>query len=102
MTLAPRWVAAGVDEAAVSVGYAASQKGIGYLFRLRPGGVTLDVEADGADVRAHVLLPAGAKVRSVRLDAADIAFREAPVDASAYVDFNAHVDGSARFDIQFQ
>jgi hypothetical protein len=102
VALAPRWVAAGVDEAEVSVGYAASKRGVGYLFRLRPGGVTLDVEADGATVHAHVLVPAGAKVRSVRQAATDVPFRDVTVEASAYVDFDARVDGSASFDIVFQ
>jgi len=102
IALSPRWVAAGVDEAEVSVGYGASQRGVGYLMRLEPDGMTIDIETDGADVQAHVLLPSGARVRSVRQASADIAFRERTVEGSAYVDFDAQVDDADRIDIAFR
>ena len=51
LTLSPRWAAAGVDEAEVAVGYAASGAGVGYSFRHDSGDASsLEVDAPPADV----------------------------------------------------
>jgi hypothetical protein len=102
LAVSPRWLGAGVEEAEVSVGYAASARGVGYAFRSRGGRLTIDVEADGADARFHVLLPAGAAVRSVRLGRRELEAREVLVEQSRYADFAARVDGSAGIEIELR
>ncbi len=66
--LSPRWEAAGIDSADVSVGYAASGASVRYRYRRDGSRITLEIEAAGADVQWHVLLPAGhrAAARPVR------------------------------------
>jgi hypothetical protein len=102
VALSPRWLAAGIEDAEVSVGYAASGRGVAYAFRRTTGGIALDVEAAGADVRFHVLLPAGSQVRGARCGARDLPFRMATVESSSYADFDARVEGSAGFTIALQ
>jgi hypothetical protein len=99
VTISPRWLAAGVEEAEVSVGYAASQRGVGYLFRALPDRLVIEADAEATDAQFHVLLPAGATPRWVRCGARELPFRVASVEQSAYADFAMHVDGSARVEI---
>lgn len=96
--LSPRWLAVGVGEAEVRVGYPASNSSFGYQVRAEGGRLVLEVEADGSDVQFHVLLPDGAHVRSVT-GAGDVAFTESEIEHSRYADFQAQVSGSARFEI---
>ena len=102
MMVSPRWLAAGVSEAEVSVGYAASGRGVGYSFRHRAGRIALEVRTPPADVAFHVLLPSGADVRAVRLDTRDVPFRTSAVESSGYVDFRARLDGTAEFTIELR
>jgi len=102
VTLAPRWLAAGLSEAEASVCYAASGRGVGYAFRHAGDRLDIEVEADRADVRLHILLPAGRDVRGVHHGTLDVPFRRSVVEASRYADFEAHVDGSAGFTISLQ
>jgi len=98
-TIAPRWLAAGVEEAEVSVGYAASQRGIGYQFRALGDRVVLDADAEASNVRFHILLPPGAHPRGVRCGARDLEFRVTSVEQSVYVDFGLPVDGAVGIQI---
>ena len=100
--IAPRWLAAGVEEAEVAVGYECSGRGVAYLFRARGDGISLDVTAAGSDVEFHVLLPPGAEPRRVTRDGHDTAFRSVMVEQSRYADFEAKLDGAARFEIGFR
>lgn len=100
--LAPRWLAAGIDEAEVSVGYAASGTGVSYRFTSRAGALRLEVDGDARDVRCHVLLPDGARVSAVRLGRSGLPFSEARVESSAYADFASPMHGSAEFTIELQ
>ena len=98
-TISPRWLAAGVDEAEVSVGYAASRRGIGYQVRARSDRVAIEAEAEATDARFHVLLPPGAAPRGVRCEGRDVEFRVTQVEQSTYADFALHVDGALRAEI---
>jgi hypothetical protein len=91
--LSPRWLAAGVEDADVSVGYAASGRGLAYRFRLSSDGLSLQVEGDPSVVRLHVLLPPGARVRAVHVGGEAAAFREVQVENSRYVDVSAPMSG---------
>jgi hypothetical protein len=97
--VAPRWLAAGVAEADVAVGYECSGRGVQYLFRALPDRIVLEVGAAGSDIAFHVLLPEGASPRRVTRDGRDVPFRAVTVERSAYADFEAHVDGDTRLEI---
>ena len=98
-SVAPRWLAAGMDEAEVSVGYECSGRGVEYQLRVRPDRILLQVVAPGSDVLFHVLLPQGADARATTRDGHDIQFRTVSVEQSRYADFEARVDGGACFEI---
>jgi hypothetical protein len=99
ITLSPRWLAAGVREAEVSVGYAASGRSLGYSFRHAGDRIDLEVDSEPADATFHVLLPAGSAVRAVRQGTRDLPFRTSTVESSAYADFEARLDGQAELTI---
>jgi len=102
VTLSPRWQAAGIDEAEVSVSYAASGHGVSYGYRVTGGRIEIEVEGAPADVKCHVLLPPGSRVRAVRHGASELPFRLAAIESSGYVDFEARVAGRAGFIISLQ
>jgi len=66
--LSPRWVAAGSQEASVSVAYGPSGAGFEYAFAHDTGKKTveLDIRARAA-VSLHLLLPPGARAKNVRI-----------------------------------
>jgi len=99
--LSPRWIAAGVEEAEVRVGYESSGSGFGYTYRCRPGGIELGIETTGSDVAFHLLLPPGAIPRSVAVDGTETAFRSCRVRESGYLDFSSRVSGAAVVEVSF-
>jgi hypothetical protein len=100
---APRWVAAGEDEAYVRVGYAASGASFGYRLRhVRPEAtLRLTLEAKEADVALHVLLPAGCRAEEVRWDGRPRPFRLIHVEDSPYVDLQGAVSSTAEVVIRY-
>jgi hypothetical protein len=90
-TLAPRWPAAGTDEAKVVVHYPASDGYVAYAYRndAPRREIALTVTGSGERADCHVLLPAGVTAAKAVVDAegAPIAFVTARVESSAYADF---------------
>jgi hypothetical protein len=101
LRLSPRWEAAGVAEADVSVGYEASQAGVSYKYRRRGGLITIDARTRAADVEWHVLLPPGHRATAARCDGRAIPVETATVVASPYADCACRVEGAARVEIEF-
>lgn len=106
--LSPRWEAAGVYDADVAVGYAASGAGVEYEYRRRRGQVTIEARlagagagAAGADVEWHVLLPQGGRAVTARCDGQSVPVETVMVEDSAYADFACRVAGSVRIEIKF-
>ncbi len=100
--LSPRWEAAGVHNASVSAGYAASGAGLTYEYRRRRGLITMDARfGAAADVDWHVLLPSGGRVVTVRRNGQDVPADTVLVEASPYADFSCRVDAPARIEIRF-
>jgi len=98
--VSPRWLAAGVDEAEVAIGYECSARAVGYQFRACGDRIVLEVSAPGSEIDFHVLLPAGAAARSVSWGGHDdMECRNVLVEASPYADFSCRVDGEMRFEI---
>jgi len=97
--LAPRWEAAGVTRAEVSVGYAASGASVAYRYDRIGTRISLDVETAGAQLDWHVLLPAGCRATAARFDGRDTAVANVPIESSPYADGSCRVQGAARIEI---
>jgi hypothetical protein len=97
--VAPRWLAAGVEEAEVAVGYECSSRGVSYQFKARPDRIVLDVAAAGSDISFHVLLPPGSEPLRVTRDGHGVSFRPVTVEQSHYADFDERMNGDAHFEI---
>ena len=100
--LSPRWPAAGVEEAEVTVGYECSDSAFGYSYHQAGGTMELEVMASESMVRFHLLLPEGAKVAYVMLGGQYAAFQTAKVQQSRYVDFIAKVLEGTSVQIQLR
>ena len=100
---APRWAAAGEDEAGVHVGYAASGAQFGYRYRHDREGARIDltIEAPESEVALHLLLPEGAEPREVRCDRERIRFSPATVGDSRYVDASLSVRGRVAVEVRY-
>jgi hypothetical protein len=98
--LAPRWLAAGVAEAEVEIGYECSGRSLGYRFAAREGRVVLEVATTGADLDFHVLLPPGAEAQTVRQNGRSLPFTTQKVETSRYADFACRVEQGARIEIE--
>lgn len=99
--LSPRWPAAGVREAHVAAGYAASGASLAYDYLLEPGRITLDVRGGGSEVDWHVLLPAGHRASGARCNGREVPCAHVLVEQSPYADGAAGVVGDARIEITF-
>jgi hypothetical protein len=83
--ISPRWVAADIDSAEVTVGYAASDIAVGYNYRCDGHRVTLAVSAP-AGVDLHLLLPRGQRATSVQVNDNAVGFATTTIEASSYID----------------
>jgi len=97
--LSPRWEAAGISDAEVSVGYAASGASLRYDYQRRQDRVSLDVQAAGADVDWHVLLPPGYRAFRARCDGRETAVENVRVEDSPYADGACRVQGGVRIEL---
>lgn len=103
VTLSPRWVAAGQNEAEVVAVYGASGASFDYHYRNDAGRsvITLDVTGKG-EVQLHVLLPSGTRVSGVRVNGRPVAARPVQIEQSSYADARTAVRGAARIDISYR
>jgi hypothetical protein len=97
--LSPRWEAAGVDAADVSVGYAASGASVSYRYGRGPRRMTLEIHAAGAEVEWHVLLPASHRATRARCDGREVPVHNVKVESSPYADGACRVENQARIEI---
>ena len=103
VTLSPRWVAAGQNEAEVVAAYAASGASFGYHFRHDAARSAISIEVQGkGEVRLHVLLPPNTRGSAVRVNGRSIPSRGVKIEPSSYVDASARVRGSARIDVSYR
>jgi len=103
VTLSPRWVAAGQNEAEVVAVYGASGASFDYHYRndAARSVITLDVTGK-SEVQLHVLLPSGTRVSVVRVNGRPVAARPAQIEQSSYADARTTVRGAARIDISYR
>lgn len=85
----PRWTASQATEATAVMRYGASDGYAAYRFRHNAAArtITLDATGSGDVFDFHVLLPPGAQASKVEVAGANVPFRNASVEESAYVDF---------------
>ncbi len=97
--LSPRWEAAGIADAEVSVGYGASGASLRYDYQRRQDRISLDVHAAGADVDWHILLPPGHRAVRARCDGRETTVENVRVESSPYADGACRVRGCVRIEI---
>lgn len=87
--LAPRWPAAGEEQAEVEISYASSGAAFVYGYEHAPARreIALNLPRSGSEVLAHVLLPAAGKAISVQLNGEGVPFQNVQVEKSTYVNF---------------
>jgi hypothetical protein len=84
----PRWVAAGIRDAAATARYGASDGYVAYAFRHDAATRRIEIDATGSGERLdfHVLLPEGTRATGAEFDGAAVEFENAEVETSSYVD----------------
>lgn len=94
--LAPRWPAATVDAATVTITYPESAGYVAYRYRHDPARRTIALELTGSGSRCdcHVLLPPEATgTEAVAVDGAAVDFGTALLESSRYADFVVELPG---------
>ncbi len=84
--LAPRWSAAGVKKADVTIHYPASDGYVSYSYAVTDDGRSIEVELTGnaGRFRTEVLLPAGATCGRALLDGEEVGVRHRTMEESVY------------------
>lgn len=98
---APRWMAAGEDEATVQLSYAATGAAFGYRYRHEAGRLRLVLEGRQAEVDVHLLLPEGAHATAVTWDGAPVLFGTSRVEGSRYVDLQGSLKNEALVEVHY-
>lgn len=100
--LAPRWHAAGITRAEVKISYAASGYNIRYSYRLDEPLLSMEVEANPAEIGFHVLIPENCYVSRVEVNGASLFFRMLAIEKSNYVDFTVHAKKKSIIEINLK
>jgi hypothetical protein len=101
--LSPRWAAAGCDDVSVSVSYAASGAGLGYRYEHDEAKKVILLGVSGrANLDLHLLLPAGSRPSSLRVNGRAVRFAEVNVEESVYVDARFPVRGKAGITVHYE
>jgi hypothetical protein len=102
--VAPRWPAAGTNEARAVVHYPASDGYVGYDYRHDPAKreIMLAVTGSGDRAECHVLLPAGVSAATgVTAGPRALAFTTSRLESSAYADFTVDLPGPKAIRIRY-
>jgi hypothetical protein len=101
--LSPRWVAAGCGEVSCAVSYAASGAGVAYDYRHDEGKhlMALGIRAK-ANVDLHLLLPPGARARSLHVNGRLLRHTQRNIEGSRYVDARFPVRGKAEITVSYE
>ena len=104
--LSPRWLAAGITEAEVGVGYQVQGigfqvSGVGYRYKYSGLGVDIDLVCS-ADADFHVLIGPEDEVRRLEVNRLICPYRIEMVEQSKYVNFSAGIEDRAEIRITFK
>jgi len=89
-TIAPRWTAAGLNRAEVTVAYPGSRGYVAYTYRHNPAKkqIKLTLTGSGEAAQMHVLMPSNARrVKAVRVGREPVEFSTEKLEKSTYADF---------------
>ncbi|HTO94523.1 MAG TPA: hypothetical protein VMM80_09105, partial [Bacteroidota bacterium] len=100
--LSPRWVAAGCDDAEIEVSYAASGAGLSCAWAHDAAARTIVLRLRGrSDVSLHLMLPPGARARSLRVQGRSVPVKNTRVEESAYADGRFRLNGRAEITVTY-
>lgn len=102
--LAPRWTAAGEQQASVCIHYPASEGYVAYTYRHLPqeNRITITLTGSGERAQIHLPLPRGATARSVRVEGgAHIPFSTTSVEHTPYVRFEVTLPAPATLHVEY-
>jgi len=99
--LSPRWPAAQVANAEVSLRYESSGVSLGYEYSLSDTAINMVVSCPKTMTRFHVLLPGGVRPARVTVAGRDMTYEVVPIRQSRYVDFTAGLGGEVKVAISF-
>ena len=83
--IAPRWAAAGVTQADVTIRYAASDGYVRYRYKRSGKTIAVDYTCNAEHGEVQLLLPTGAKIKKVTLDGQESRVRCSRVESSSYL-----------------
>jgi hypothetical protein len=85
--IAPRWLAAGKDEASVTIAYGPSGKKVGYDYKHNPAAKTISVKARGdvSKYQFRILLPAGVAKAKLTVNGKALNSRIETIRNSVYI-----------------
>ncbi len=103
VSVAPRWIGAGLDQADVECVYGASGASFGYDFRHDGRKGKIDLKLRGkAEVDLHVLLPKGCRASRVQVNGRTVRHKNVKVEQSKYVDAKLRINKPAIISITYE
>ena len=101
--ISPRWPAAAIDSAAVTIRYPACGGYAAYGYSRNKDEITMRITGSGTSAACHVLVPeASGRVVSVSVDGREIPFTESAVESSRYADFSVPLPGPAEARVRIE
>lgn len=95
----PRFPVTHYRELRYITGYESGHKVVDVRYVLRDNGMRYLVKSPAVRMDCHILLPAGSKCRSVRVNGRTVRYENVNVASSRYVDFKIRPDGIADIEI---
>jgi len=100
--ISPRWPAAVIDSAAVTVRYPASGGYVAYQYERKRGEITMRITGSGTSAACRILLPGGAeRTVSVSAGGGEIPFSESEVENSRYAEFDVPLPGPVQVRLRY-
>lgn len=102
--IAPKWITTKADTILTTIRFAASQGYVAYKYvhsKIKKS-ITITAATGGEKISFHVLLPQGAKLKSVTEGNENIAYKKSVVEQSTYADFTTGSDGAKTFIINYE
>ena len=104
VNFAPRWLAAGVNQAEATIHYPASDGYVAYRYSLDTENSFINIELTGSGeaCACHILLPERASQgKRVTADGEVVVFTQNSVEGSRYVDFDLPLNGVRRIKVEY-
>ena len=99
--LSPRWLAAGVPSAEVTVRYPSSSGYCAYRYRTHERGLELEFTGNAQSFEPQILLPRDRKAKAVRLDGQSVEPHQRTIEASTYLVLPQTGVGIHRLEVDF-